>query len=182
MTVHIIHLPERDDRWNCINEQFIKQGIPVTVWPGIKDVRGGFFGISRAHKQIIQWAKSENQPFVIIAEDDCCFTAPGAWAFFLDNIPADFDLYLSSIYTGYIDSEGVTQDFCGLTLYICHQRFYDRFLGIPDENNIDRVLGTAGICKVCPLFTTYQMDSYSDNKKEFSKLGEHMEGRKIFGQ
>jgi len=143
-----------------------------------------FEGISRAHKQIVKWAKNNKLPCVCIAEDDFYITAKGGWEYFIQNIPSNYDLYLSSVYFGHIEEDGTCKDFCGFTLYMVHERFYETFLSTPNFGNIDRSMAKhKGVYKVCVPFIALQRDGmFSDNKQVVTNYKRHLKGRKIFGK
>jgi hypothetical protein len=139
-------------------------------------------GISRAHKQIVEYAQRNNLQEVLIAEDDLCFTGRGAFDFFLDNKPTDFDIYLGSIYHGDIRKDNSVIDFSGLTMYIINQRFYDTFLSIREDKHLDRALRDKGRYIVCNPFVAIQFNGYSDNMKQFWNYDGCFKDRKLFGR
>lgn len=95
MELNIIHLPSRLDRLQLLENQLDEQKVrDYKIWPGILDNDNPKRGIAKAHKQIIRWAKDQGLDSIIIAEDDLKFTAPGAFAFFIENEPTNFDIYL----------------------------------------------------------------------------------------
>jgi hypothetical protein len=186
MRLNIINLPERIDRRISADHQMQEQGITdYEYWDGIKDPFMSFRGICKAHKQIVSHAKQNGLSSVCIAEDDIIFTAPNAWSYFLDNTPEDFDIYLGMIYQGTLVNNRVADFWCGMTLYMVHERFYDRFLSIRETNNIDRELSKMrGSFRfmVCDPFVCEQMDGYSDNKKKEATYGHLLEGRRVLGR
>ena len=77
--LHIIHLPDRTDRWTLLLKELERQGISdYKIWPGVKTARPSV-GIAMAHQQIVKWAIQENLPEITIAEDDVLFTADEAF-------------------------------------------------------------------------------------------------------
>src|ERR1700677_1855384 len=101
MIVNVIHDRARTDRYDLLQKEIETHGLTVKYWPAVKDpLNRVFVGISQAHKQIIRYAKENKLPSVCIAEDDLYFFAPGAWQYFLDNIPADYDIYLGVVFHG----------------------------------------------------------------------------------
>ncbi len=69
--LNIIHLSHIEDRFKMINNQLIIQKIAnYQFWEGIVDPENPPRGISRAHKQIVLWAKQEKLSSVMIAEDE----------------------------------------------------------------------------------------------------------------
>ncbi|HUS01201.1 MAG TPA: hypothetical protein VMY77_05715 [Chitinophagaceae bacterium] len=93
MQLHIIHLKEREDRAQLLDQQLLEQNITdYKIWGGIRDNENPKRGIAKAHKQIIKWASNQNLPSILIAEDDIKFTARQAFEYFIKNEPNDFDL------------------------------------------------------------------------------------------
>ncbi len=98
MSLNIIHLKDRKDRLKLLDIQIVEQNIVnYTVWEGVLDKENPKRGIAKAHKQIIEWARNQNLPSILIAEDDVKFTARGAFEYFLQNEPKEYDLYLGGI-------------------------------------------------------------------------------------
>jgi hypothetical protein len=183
MTLNIIHLPYRKDRMELLNNELIEQEISdYRIWNGIIDSEMPFRGISRAHKQIVAWAKDQKYEQVMIAEDDIRFTAKGAFSHFLINEPKDYDLYLAGTYFGEIQEDNSINDFSGTMLYIIRRRFYDCFLSLPEKTNFDRELANKGKYFVCNPFTAIQHPGYSDNRKATVSFDRYLKGRKLFGQ
>ncbi len=142
--INIIHLPEREDRRQSYLTQMNQQVARFRVWYGFRDPIS-WKGISRSHKQIVQFAKNTNAEYCVIAEDDVLFTSKNSWETFLKNMPLDFDLYLGGISGGNPNKEtGVIEDrnFSGLFFYAIHKRFYESFLAADENKNIDRWLSS----------------------------------------
>lgn len=115
------------------------------VWTGIIDKELPWRGISKSHKQIVQWAKECKLPFVAIAEDDFRLR-PGGWKCFTENMPGDFDMYMAGISGGTVNEQThEVTGWSGLFLYCIHSRFYDCFLSAPEDKNIDRWLSGLGL-------------------------------------
>jgi hypothetical protein len=162
-------------------DQLDKQSITdYFIWEGIVDTKITARGISKAHKQIVQYAKKNQLPEVLIAEDDLKFTSKGAFTFFLENKPSDFDLYLSSIYLGNIKYDNTVDDFSGLTFYIVREKFYDIFLSRPEHDNLDRLMKGLGKFFVCKPFTVIQHEGFSDNSKQYCNYEILLNGRALF--
>jgi hypothetical protein len=160
--LNIIHNQYRPDRLQTLNYELNRQeGVEIwRLWPAILD-SPVCKGVSRAHKQIVQFAKDWKIPEVIIAEDDIKFPAEDGFKYFLSKKPEDFDLYLGGIYRGEI-KDGKTDDFSGLHLYIIKQKFYDTFLSINEEKHLDTELKGKGDYHVCYPFAAIQYSGYSD--------------------
>jgi len=166
-----------------LNKEVSEQGISPVMWSGILDQVLPCRGISRAHKQIVMYAKDMALPWITIAEDDIKFFAPGAFDFYLQNKPEDFDLYLGNVFSGNISEENTVHDFAGLTLYTVHQRFYDKFLTAREINNLDREMKTlGGRYVVCNPMVCTQYEGYTDNRKKVvTDYQKYFEGRSVFG-
>lgn len=181
MLLNIIHLTHRKDRLiNLIKELDNQLITEYLIWDGILDLENPSRGISKAHKQIVQMAKKNNLPFVLIAEDDIKFTAKGAFNYFLQSEPKDYDLYLGGIYYGNIKPDNSAEDFSGLTLYMIQSKFYDTFLSIPENLPLDRGLSKKGFYLVCNPFIAIQYDGYSDNKKSYQNYDMYLKGRNLY--
>jgi len=181
MQINVIHLPHRTDRLELLKREFQQEGITdYKIWNGIVDGSLSQTRISKGHKQIIQYAKSHNLPEVLIAEDDLHFTSKGAFKFFLSIKPNDYDIYLSSIYHGSLNEDNTVNDFTGLTFYIVNERFYDRFLSVPEEQHLDRALKNKGKFVVCNPFTVIQHNGFSNNLNKKCNYDNFLEGRCFF--
>ncbi len=181
MQLNIIHLPQRRDRWQILMKELYQQGIAnYKVWDGILDTHNTAKGISKSHKQIVKYAKYNNLPEVLIAEDDLKFTDKEAFKFYLHRKPIDYDLYLGSIYLGELAQDNTVRDFSGLIFYTVNQRFYETFLSIPEHDNLDRLLRNTGKFIVCNPFTVIQHNGVSDNAKQYCNYDHYLEGRILF--
>lgn len=181
MQLHIIHLKERKDRGQLLHKQLIEQNIRnYKIWEGILDKENPKRGIAKAHKQIIKWASNQNLPSVLIAEDDIKFTAIGAFDYFTKNEPNDFDLYLGGITYGKINTDNSVNDFAGTHLYKINQKFYNTFLSLPEEKDIDRSLAHKGKFIVCNPFVAIQQNGFSDNQKKYQDYEMYLQNRQLF--
>lgn len=189
--VHVLTTEKRSDRHTSLIRQSIEQGFAVNFFFGEKSenrVDTKKF-ICQGHKRIIRYAKKNNLPFICIAEDDLVFPAPGAYKYFIDNIPGDYDLWMAVIYHGEIEPETyrVLNGFSGgMTLYCVHHRFYDFILNdVPDDCHIDRELGNT--CHkhkyfMCNPIAAAQSGGYSDNLKQIMYYDVYLEGRAVYGK
>jgi len=183
MKLNIIHLPHRIDRLQLLRQELSEQNISnFRIWDGITDVEAPHIGISKAHKQIVRDAQDNNLSEVLIGEDDLHFTAAGSFRFFLDNKPADYDIYLASIYYGTIKEDNTVDDFSALTFYMVNRRFYSIFLAMPENQHLDRALRRTGKFVVCNPFTVIQHDGYSDNMKQHFERGQYLKNRSLLGR
>lgn len=188
MVVNIIHLendpkwPHREQRERSVIKEMKEQGCEYRFWPGVKLIQK-IPAISQAHKQIVRWAKENNEPFVCIAEDDLKFTALGAWQYFLQNIPSDFDIYTASYYDGRHDENFVVKGFRGMTLYVVATKFYDTFLSLTENRHIDGAISTSGgKVVVSPKFCAIQIPGYSDQRNKIVDDSHRLKGKDFFGQ
>lgn len=180
MIINIINLPHRVDRRKSATEQMIAQGASYLFWDGIitKERR---LGISMAHKRIIQYAKESKFKKVAVAEDDIVFTHPTSLKYFLQHMPYDFDIYLSGYYSGRIGENHIIEKFCGMTLYVVHERYYDTFLAASDKQHIDTALGLiGGKFVVCPKMCAIQMPGYSDQRRRYADDSNRLLHRELY--
>ena len=182
MIVNVINLPHREDRRLSAIKQSNEQKFEIIWWMGIVEIPP-CSGVSKAHRQIVQHAKDTGQKEVCIMEDDCVFTAPGAFDYFIENKPQEFDVYFGMNYSGEIKNNRIVNGFSGMTLYIVKDSFYDFFLSAPDLNHIDRWLGLTAFQNkyfVCPEYCCYQMGGFSDNRKATSNYDAYYVGKNWF--
>ncbi len=167
---------------SLLMQQLTAQNITdYKIWPAIMDTPR-CKGISRAHKQIIQSAKENGLPEVLVFEDDIKFEAAGAFDYYMQNKPEDFDIYLGGIYRGEILDKRV-KTFTGFHCYIVRQRFYDTFLGVDETRDIDHALSRLGDYHVCYPFAAIQHTGiYSDNNGAVSHLEPLLRNRLIYGR
>lgn len=171
MVANIIHNIADTERYKLLCEQLDRQNIQSVLWSGIL----GFdakTGISKAHKQIVQWAKEKCKKEVLIMEDDVLFPAEDGFQYFLKSKPDNFDVYLGGVYLGWdkLQDGRVKRHFSGLHCYIVHQKFYDTFLEIDEVQSLDNslaklaILGLADI-RVCMPMACVQQEIPSTNYK-----------------
>lgn len=185
--LNIIHLPNRTDRKEQFEKQCSEQGIVMSVWEGVTEHSTPAKNINAAHRKIVQWAKDSKLPFVIIAEDDILFSAPGAWKYYLSKMPdpKDFDLFLGMVYSAEIKDGRILNGFSGLTMYAVSSEFYDFFLSIPDHVHIDRHLGQSAFEKKYFIIEPYvclQSGGYSDNLRKEMYYEQYTNSMKFYGR
>lgn len=180
MLVNVIHNPKRKDRFQLLQKEILHQQLTITYWDAVINPIAVVVGISQAHKQIVRWAKENNLPEVCIAEDDVKFFGRGAFNYFVNNKPKDYDLYLGGIFWGHIAEDNTVGDFTGMTLYIVNERFYDKFLALREFNNIDRELAFKGKYVVCNPMVVSQHEGWSDSKFRFDSYDRLLDGRNLF--
>ncbi len=178
MRLNIIH-GNRGDRFpnlmKELNSQFITD---YELWPSVylPSIKAS---INAAHKQIVEYARLAEWDYVAIAEDDLQFTSLNSWDYFLKNIPPDFDMYLSMVYLGQPDENNVVKEFTGMTLYVVAKKFYDKFLSVPDDDHIDRLLGGLGRFIVCDPFVAKQYNGFSSNTGKDENYDDLLKERKF---
>jgi hypothetical protein len=182
-------IKSRENRVLSVCNQSKLYGLNVRFWEG-EIFRGNFIdgriGISRAFKRVVKWAKENRLPEVCIAEDDFLMSGFGAWEYYLENIPVDYDIYLGGIYDGQISEGRIVKGYAGHTLITVHSRFFDFFLSADENLHIDRWLGQYCSEKkymVCVPYVVSQIStSYSDNHKAMASHAPLIEGVKLYGQ
>jgi hypothetical protein len=180
MTLHVIHLSRRRDRLDTLQEELLAQGVEeYRIWEGLEDPLYPYRGISKAHKQVVGFAREQKYPKILIGEDDLKFTAPGALAYFLKKEPPVYDLYLGGISYGSINDDQTVNDFSGTHLYMIRESFYQTFLSLPETGDIDRKLKGLGRYIVCNPFVALQHNGFSDNTKRFMDYGPYFSGRSL---
>jgi hypothetical protein len=159
MKLHLIHDTRRIERFEpLINELFV-QDIKFQLWNPV-EAPTVVESINKSHKAIVRWAKEMGLERVAIGEDDIFFPAKDGWRFFLNLMPDDFDIYLASTYTPPITNKII----CGFHLYVIDQKFYDKFLSVPDNVHIDTAISDmGGDFKFCYPFAALQRKGFSAN-------------------
>ena len=162
-SLNIIHDFRLLDRFEPLLEELKKQNISdYKLWSPVEDSKSVVRSINLSHKQIVQWAKENKMPYVIIAEDDLMFTCDGAWEYFLENMPSEFDLYLGCTYIVPIQNNKI----CGFHLYAIGESFYDAFLNTPEDVHIDTEMNNiVGNYFFCYPFPALQRKGFSLNNK-----------------
>ena len=185
--INVINLDSRKDRLDSIHNQSLGQVFEYTRWSAIENKQIPFMGCSISHKNIVADAKQKGLEYVCIAEDDLVFTDSLAWGYFTKNIPESFDLYLGEVHFGNLMPPDIennkVKDFCGLTLYIVHSRFYDTFLSLNVMNHLDRELGKIGHLHeyyVCNPMVCKQSGGFSDMKKSVVDYTDLYKGLNFF--
>lgn len=172
----------RPERMPLLMEEIERQGIVnYKFWDAVYKRDSIKAGISEAHRQIVAYAKLAEFSDVMIAEDDFVGSHPDSFKYFLANRPQQFDLYLSQVFLGDLDEENRVKDFTGLTLYIVHSRFYDKFLSVSPQEHIDHELSRiGGQFYVCNPFAFRQRNGYSSNTGKDENYDSLLERRNFF--
>lgn len=162
MIANVINLPHRTDRLEHFKKQAEEQGFEYKVWDGIM-LEPTHTAISRSHKQIVYNAQKDGLEEVLIMEDDIVFDYPNAFKDFIKNKPNNYDLYLGGNYGKDRNRDGTIRSFFGLHLYIVHNKFYDKFLSVPEREHLDLALSGKG--RYILYNVSKQIAGFSDNLK-----------------
>jgi len=178
----IISNPKRIVRIERLHKEMARQGIAdYKLWPSIhipnKPTRTA---ISKAHKQIVEWAANESIEEVCIFEDDIWFPSNEGWQYFLSNKPEKYDLYLVGITRGDIEKK-ITPRYTGQFGYFIHERFYDTFLRSDERLDIDGAQSGRGEFHVCCPFAAFCYPGWSDNAGGPMDYSHLLVGREIYG-
>ena len=162
-----------------MNELANQEIIDYKLWGGIylPSIKAS---INAGHKQIIADAYENDLPEVCVAEDDIKFFGKGAWQYYLDNKPEDFDIYLGMFFMGDPNERNELTYFNGMTLYTVSKNFYPTFLTLPNDEHIDRALAGKGKYVCCPKFVCTQYDGFSANTGKEETYENLIQGRNLF--
>lgn len=172
MKAHIIVDRYRPIENTTLGPEMKKQGIDYQIWCAVHDNSSVAASINRSHKIIVEHAKREKLPEILIMEEDVWFPGQTGYQYFLQNMPAEFDLYLGGVYD--LDQEAKRnprettikiKKFTGLHCYIIRARYYNRFLAIPEEAHIDVAQDGKGDFFVCFPFAALQHPGWSANNR-----------------
>lgn len=173
MIANVIINPFRPTPNTTLEVELTQQKIDTKIWPCVPDNQDVVRSISLSHKQIIAFAKEHHLPEVCIMEEDVMFPSPDGWQYFLENKPANFDLYLGGAYNlneaaykRIREQSGPVEihNFAGLHCYIINESYYDKFLSIPEDKHIDDQPGM-GRFYVCAPFAALQHPGWSANAR-----------------
>lgn len=161
MRLYILYDDRRIEKYPLLMNELAQQGITdYELVPAIIDMRSVVESINAGHKGIVRMAKETRMPYVCIAEDDLMFTSPNSWEYFLNTMPKEFDLHLWGTYIMPLSNNCV----CGFQLYIVSEKFYDKFLSVPDDAHIDTAMDDLkGDYHFCYPFPALQRSGFSAN-------------------
>ena len=166
MIPHIIHNPDRRDRYDILMKELAEQGITeYKLCPAVIDFPV-FRGIAQSFKNIVREAKERGDESVVIFEDDIKFTDKGAYDHWLKNEPDFYDIYFGGVFLGEILPGNVLKSFTALHCIMVHKRFYDTFLKANEFQHLDEALQGKGKYIVCYPMIAFQHDGFSDNAKK----------------
>lgn len=193
-TLHILHLKftgiEKTDlvctkRYELLMEELKTQGISdYKIWDGIYNPDNTKQAIHLGHRQIVQYAKDNNLPRVVISEDDIRFTHPNSYNYFLSQIPESYDLFCGLVYSAEMQGDRVMNGASGImTLFVVNERFYDFFLSMDTNNHVDREAGLTAFKHeyyVCQPMMVEQRGGYSHNLRQQMFYDTYLEGKKLY--
>lgn len=185
MIPQILHNDNREERLERLFRDMQIQGIrEYKLWPIIRDP-SRTKSISMGHKQIVRWAKENDLEEILIFEDDIRWGKEGAHDYFMANKPqGDWDLYLGGVYIPYFDdrnNKNRLTGFVGFHCYIVRKKFYDIFLNVPENIDIDRALNGLGDYRLCYPYAAVQYNGWSDNAGKVCNYDMLLAGKEIFG-
>ena len=144
--VFYINLEDRIDRKKNVEEQLNKLGWKYTRFNAIKN-KFGRVGCSLSHLKLLQNAKENNLPYIVIVEDDIQFTNIDLFKkqiYEFLNSKINFDVYLlaGNILKPikYI-KPGIFQIYSSLTTtgYIVQNKYYDKFNSYSITNSLNNI-------------------------------------------
>jgi glycosyl transferase family 25 len=130
-----INLDSRPDRKQHVEGQMSTLGIPAERFKAIK-LKNGAIGCSMSHIKLLEMAKANNWPHILIVEDDILFTKPALFVEQLNkflNGHKDFDVALFAgnnipPYT-IVDDSCVRVSKCQTTTgYLVQRHYYDTLI------------------------------------------------------
>lgn len=175
--------PESTWRMTRMHNEMKRQGIAdYKLWPFVHIAnKPRRTAISKAHKAIVEWAALEGLPSVTIFEDDVWFPTGDGWKYYCDNFPKEpFDLYLGGITRGEI-KDGKTLRYTGQFCYTIAERFYDTFLGVSEDLDIDGAMSGLGTFYVCQPMSCFTYWGYSHNCSETTNINHLLMGKELYG-
>jgi hypothetical protein len=138
------------------------------------------FSINASHKAIIRTAKERGLKQCLVFEDDILFTSKGAFDYYIKSIPDDYDIYLGGYYLGVPNGDNTIKEFTAMHCYMVHERFYDTFLSVEDNNHIDAALSGKGKYVICEPIVAVQQNGYSYNSKQYCNFEKMIEHRLVY--
>lgn len=181
MTPQIIHCANQSNRLPRLLNELEGQGIKeFELWEGYHDKDSVVKSINLAHKSIVEYAQLAKWDECLIFEDDIRFCGAGAFQYYLNNKPTEFDLYLGGVYIGDPDENHTVNHFTGFHCYIIHSRFYQTFLDTPNDEHIDVALSNLGNFHVSHPFTSIQYNGFSSNTRKDENYDSLLQNRLLY--
>lgn len=166
-------------------DELSKQGITdYSIIEGFYDPKNTKQAIHKGHRLIVELAKKQNLPFVLIAEDDIVFTHPNSFNYFISQIPESYDIFSGLVYSASMEGNRIMNGGSGMTsLYVVDRRFYDFFLSMNINNHVDRELGLTAYKHeyyVCQPMPVIQRGGFSINKKQVLFYDAYLKERELY--
>lgn len=179
MKLNIILDDRRYERYEPLMNEINRQGIddyeifPCIIRPNVVE------SINASHKMLVRMAMERGDKYACIAEDDLWFPADDGWKYFLDNMPDEFDLYLAATYCIPVSNNIIT----GFHLYVVHEKFYETFLSVPDNDHIDTTMNNIkGDWHFCYPFAALQRPAWSSNSKTEVNYNKILREQDVYGK
>lgn len=152
------------------------------LWPSIHiSNKPRRTAISKAHKQIVEWALIEGIEEVCIMEDDVFFPSNDGYDYFLKNKPDVYDLYLAGITRGDIKDNNEVKRYTGQFCYFIHERYYTTFLDTDENLDIDGGQSGRGQFVVCNPMACFCYPGWSENCNGVMDYSHLLVGKNIYG-
>lgn len=170
-------------RQQQLHKEMARQGVSdYKLWPSVHIAnKPKRTGISRAHKQIVEWALIEQIPEVCIMEDDVWFPATDGFQHFIKNKPEVYDLYLGGITRGDIDGNNCVKRYTGQFAYFIHEKYYTTFLDTDENLDIDGGQSGRGHFVVCNPMACFCYPGWSDNCNGVMDYSHLLIGKELYG-
>jgi GR25 family glycosyltransferase involved in LPS biosynthesis len=155
---YVINLDDRPDRFDIISKSFEKAPFDIERFSAIKD-SVGWKGCGKSHCAIIQMAKDNHMPTVLIMEDDCkpSKNFNESWPLiknWLDNNKNDWDIYIG-----------------GTTYYYIMDKSPDTIKPICKINDSIKLYNTKLLCLHFYYLNSSVYDRFLEWKKDVDKSG-----------
>jgi GT2 family glycosyltransferase len=186
MLICVIHTYDREDRYRLFIKEFAEQGVSdYHIIKGQIDRHYPVVGIAKSHKRCVQYAKDTNAPYVIILENDVMFTHLGAFDRFKElskQLPEDWKLFMGGVYDGKLEiinnDLAKVSNFSGLHCYMVNSSFYNEFLGLRENINLDKSISSPNFNNTSAYLAypmiAMQYDTYSDNVKHLTSYNANL--------
>lgn len=169
---------------NLIEELKIQNITDYSLIDGFFDPVNMKMAIHKGHRKIVQSAKDNDLPNVIIAEDDIKFTHPNSFKYFLSQIPESYDLFCGLVYSAEVKDNRILNGGSGCaTLYVVNNRFYDFFLSMNIDNHVDREILLTGYKHEYYVVNPYvciQRGGWSHQLRQEMFYGEYLRDVKLY--
>jgi glycosyl transferase, family 25 len=181
--LYCMNLERRPDRWESVQKEIAKLGPEYELirFNAIENKQLPAKGHSDTFISMVQNAKLDNQPHILIVEDDLLLHSKTAkfWESAYSKLPDDWDILLGGCYyikgrTDVTDGLAKVTDFCSTHYILLNSKCYDKVISFNDNNlklkNIDRFMGKLSAkgelnCYLVWPMIAKQDSGYSDLRK-----------------